>query len=319
VDRCGRRTPKPLASGTVGEVSRDLHALAARQAGVFSRADALRCGYTVDQIRHRLEVGRWLTVRRGVYAHAALSGDGPIPLHLRAAAACLVMPGAVIAKRTAAALHGVALIGEPGPVELLRGSDHHDGYDLVVRPAALPEHHVTSIRGLPVVTVARAVVDLCRGDLRDGLVAADSALHHRLVTQPQLQAVVRDCTKWPGVAAAREVVDLADGRAESALESVSRLFIHEQRLPPPRLQQWIRGFRVDFLWDGVVGEADGARKYDGRAPDALLAEKRRQERLEELGFIVVRWGWDDAVRRPEATADRIRRAIARADRLRRTA
>ena len=68
-----------------------------------------------------------------------------------------------------------------------------------------------------------------------------------------------------------------------------------------------------------MGEADGARKYDGRAPDALLAEKRRQERLEELGFIVVRWGWDDAVRRPEATADRIRRAIARADRLRRTA
>ncbi|HEU5033828.1 MAG TPA: DUF559 domain-containing protein, partial [Mycobacteriales bacterium] len=79
------------------------------------------------------------------------------------------------------------------------------------------------------------------------------------------------------------------------------------------------GYRVDFLWDGVVGEADGAKKYDGSNPGSLLAEKRRQESLEEMGFIVVRWSWDDIVHRPELTAARIRRALARAEQLRKIA
>lgn len=71
------------------------------------------------------------------------------------------------------------------------------------------------------------------------------------------------------------------------------------RLPPPQLQAEIGDEfgifvgRVDFYWPeyGVVGEADGNVKYTDCS--ALIAERRRQRRLESLGLIVVRWEWSD--------------------------
>ena len=76
------------------------------------------------------------------------------------------------------------------------------------------------------------------------------------------------------------------------------MFFNDAGLPSPEPQAWIEdedGFlvaRVDALWRNhrVIGECDGAVKYDiDAAPTMLLAEKRRQERLEDLGYIVVPW------------------------------
>jgi len=75
------------------------------------------------------------------------------------------------------------------------------------------------------------------------------------------------------------------------------------------------------LWEefGVVGEADGLLKYDDEEERlSLRLEKLRQEELEALGYIVVRWTWDDIWRRPEWVVARIRRAMAEGAR-RRTA
>src|SRR5436305_15134139 len=69
---------------------------------------------------------------------------------------------------------------------------------------------------------------------------------------------------------------------------------------------------VDFYWEefGVVGEADGLVKYDeDEHPLSLRAEKLRQEALEALNFIVVRWTWDDIWRRPDWVMMRLRRAM----------
>jgi hypothetical protein len=89
---------------------------------------------------------------------------------------------------------------------------------------------------------------------------------------------------------------LADGRRESPLESRSFVFFNDAGL---RVLSRRRGSRtrtdsslrrVDALWRNhrVIGECDGAVKYDiDAAPTMLLAEKRRQELLEDLGYIVV--------------------------------
>jgi very-short-patch-repair endonuclease len=72
-------------------------------------------------------------------------------------------------------------------------------------------------------------------------------------------------------------------------------------------------FIVDFFWEefGVIGEADGLAKYDDEEERlSLRAEKLRQEELEALGYIVVRWTWEDIWRRPEWVAKRLRRAFA---------
>lgn len=95
-----------------------------------------------------------------------------------------------------------------------------------------------------------------------------------------------------------------DGRAESALESISRLAIADLRLPVPDLQPLARdrlglaAGRLDFYWDefGVAGEADGRSKYDERP--VMVAEKERQEKMEDDALVFVRWGWDEAWFRP---------------------
>ena len=157
------------------------------------------------------------------------------------------------------------------------------------------------------------------------MVVADSALR-RGVSREQLDVVARDCARWPGVRRARAVIEFADGRAASPLESVSRVVFRDLGLPPPELQvtvardQWGNPrIIVDFCWPefGVVGEADGLLKYDDD-PDgrSLRAEKLRQEEIEALGYIVVRWTWDDIWRRPEWVVSRLRKAMADAARRR---
>jgi hypothetical protein len=127
--------------------------------------------------------------------------------------------------------------------------------------------------------------------------AIDYALHEGLLTFDELLDVLDFCRVWPRIIRARRAVQLSDSRAESPLESISRLTIGWLGLPQPDLQCVIRGEageflgRGDFYWDeyGVLGEADGRSKYDERP--VLTAEKDRQERLEDPGLVVVRWGW----------------------------
>jgi len=121
-------------------------------------------------------------------------------------------------------------------------------------------------------------------------------------------------------------VEFGDPRAESPLESISWFAMHERDLPAPELQVPLgidedgrpTGV-VDFYWEefGVIGEADGLMKYDDEdARLSLRAEKLRQEALEALGFIVVRWTWEDIWRRPDWVMMRLRRAMNTGARLR---
>jgi hypothetical protein len=117
-------------------------------------------------------------------------------------------------------------------------------------------------------------------------------------TTAQLSREALGLAAMPGVATARAVAELADGRAESPLESLSRWRLHEAGVEPPvpQVRIWIDTveWRVDFLWPecAVVGEADGRGKYR-QAPDALWREKLRQRELERAGFAVVRYSSQD--------------------------
>jgi len=62
--------------------------------------------------------------------------------------------------------------------------------------------NTTSWFGVPVMTVERAIVDLARHNRRDGLMAADAALHEQLTTSARLEATLQTAVRWPGVRAA---------------------------------------------------------------------------------------------------------------------
>ncbi|NHC46537.1 hypothetical protein [Motilibacter aurantiacus] len=225
-------------------------------------------------------------------------------------------------------LLGLPLLRPPERVEISAPTGAHrdrPGLGLVRSP--LPGHHVEVGRdGLRRTTAARTVLDLARsGAFDDAVAAADVALRHGLVTRDVLQSELVAMARWPGVRAARHVVEFADGRAESPGESLARVRLVSLGYEVD-LQVQIAGLsgtvhRVDFLIDGlVVGEFDGQVKYAdpaflrGRAPaDVLMAERRRQQDLEDAGRVVVRFDWatlhDDARlrRKVDAAVTRARR------------
>ncbi|HEU5034436.1 MAG TPA: DUF559 domain-containing protein [Mycobacteriales bacterium] len=268
-----------------------------------------------------VHLGRGVVVGRDVLTSAA-----PAVEHAqRIRSAQLRMGGVAVASHgSAALLHNLARLGRPsGRLRLTRGGGRYRRLDIDARlhVCGLPPEHVTSAYGVSATTIPRTVVDLARqGTFRSGVVVADSALHAGC-TKRELSAVTDFCRRWPGVRTAREVVAFADSRAESPLESVSRVFMLERGIPMPELQVRLGDGdrvigRVDFYWEQwrVVGEADGMLKYD--EPGALRREKLRQEALEDTGVIVVRWTWDDIWRQPDRTEARIRRALARGGRTR---
>jgi len=80
--------------------------------------------------------------------------------------------------------------------------------------------------------------------------------------------------------------------------------------------EWEQYGEVDFLWPefNVIGEADGLGKYEPderrSTRDKVRAEKRREERLGDAGYEMVRWGWEDA-NNPPRLARRVWAAFGR--------
>jgi hypothetical protein len=254
-----------------------------------------------------VERGELIRIGWGYYATADLADLIPrLPagrlLLSAAAAAAALGPAAVVSHQTAAQLHGLSLLGPPpAALSVTRppGVGSRSGRPGVcVRCAALPIEHVGGRLAVPVTTVARTVIDLARLlDFRAGVVVADSALQQKLTSKKELRAVVAACRQWPGIRSAAQVVEFADGKAESPLESLARIVFRDCGLPPPELQVEISDDefigRVDFLWREfrTIAEVDGAGKYDDRG--LAMRQLRRDKRLREAGYEVVHFDWKE--------------------------
>lgn len=293
----------------------------------FRFAQARAAGWTRAQIATAIRRGTWTVLERGVYISTTdLEGLDPRGLHLvRVCAAQLLRgPDWLAARRSAAVVYGMPLIGTaPDVPQLLVSAEVASG-----RPRT--RHHrvgVVAVRdrwghaGVRVTSPQRMVCDIGRDEpFRNGVVVADAVLRHGLPRE-ELERCCSSMAGWPGVRAAREVIAFADGRAESPLESISRCAVHDLGIEPPepQVEIWVGGeliARVDFLWRRwkTIGEADGFGKYgvtDGERASRWAEQKRRTERLEDLGFEVVHWGWQEAWRPAGVLDARLQRAFAR--------
>jgi hypothetical protein len=84
-----------------------------------------------------------------------------------------------------------------------------------------------------VTTPARTVVDVARTSRGQGLVLADAALHMKLATETGLAEVIAGCGPSVRISQARIIVAAANALAESALESLTRLFLSDFGFPLP--------------------------------------------------------------------------------------
>jgi hypothetical protein len=272
---------------------------------VFDRTALRRIGWSDPAVARALTSGYLARPRRGWYARPGADAD-------RAAAHAVAhaRAGTVLSDRTATMMHGLPIVGARTPVPELtvppRWPGNASGAHL--RRATLRPEDVTVVDGVLVTSIARTLVDLGRHrSTACAVVALDAALHDGRVTIDEIEAVLRNCWNWPGIRRAQRAVRLADARAESPLESVSRLVMGWLGLPPPQLQPLILDrygapvARLDFYWDefGVAGESDGRAKYR-KNEDERDNEKDRQEHLEDDNLHFARWGWDTAWRRVEA-------------------
>jgi hypothetical protein len=302
---------------------------------VFTRAEALRAGFDIPTINARVRRGDWTCLRRGVYAETARLPAAPAARHAAdvAAAVRATRQDVVGSHESAAVVHELTTFTRyDGPPTLSRLREPRqcrpDGTSVAGLVSHVPPHHRTELLGAAVTTAARTAVDLARkGPSLSAVVVLDSALR-RDVPRAELEEVLRVARGWPGSRTAAQLVAFADGRAESALESVGRYRMWQLGLPKPELQiplydaLGLMGY-PDFVWEDlrVIAEADGLLKYrtddpdappDLRDRDALALEKQREDRFRDAGYEVFRFTWEIAVHRTVVLEQRAQRAFARA-------
>jgi len=190
---------------------------------------------------------------------------------------------------------------------------------IVHREALLPSEIVRR-RGLRVTSPLRTTADLGRRlPLVEAVVAVDMALHAGLVTLDQLTTWVAANSWRRGIARLRRVIELAEPRSESAMESRLRVLLVRARLPRPEAQtpiyesQGLFVARVDLFYPDVRL----AIEYDGGTHrERLVQDDRRQNSLLRLGVTLLRYTAPDVLETPQRVALEVRAELARLRRLR---
>ena len=297
---------------------------------VMHRFDLLADGITDAEIKSARGSGVWTRVHRGVYCESeSLAGlNEEERYRLRSIAVARRSPRLVLSHQSAAVMLGLPLWKAPlDRVHLIRAADGggRAGPGRVVHMGRLAPAELGRVAGTPVTSPSRTLIDVaCSTSFATTVVAADAALRCRLVTPDELAAALAKTEHRRGAAAARRALRFADGRCESVGESLLRLAMHQARLPEPELQVLIIGTdgsviaRADLGYPelGVLIEFDGAIKYSKllqpgeSAHDAVLAEKIREDRIRDLGYVVVRVMWAE-LHDPAAVAVKINAALAR--------
>jgi very-short-patch-repair endonuclease len=282
----------------------------------------LRAFFSARQVERLLATGRLVAMRRGVYRCAGV----PVTWELCVLAAVLAAgPDAAASFRTAAALWGLRYCRRPGVIELtvpaprwvrLPGVRCH-------RTGKLRPGHVQVLRGIPVLSVARTIVDLSWVVPRPILERiVDDALRRGLLTVEELRRVYEDvCGKGHRKTTVVRAIllDRLHGFAPGGSDLELRVLRWaEQAARPHRV---VRQHRV------VVGGR--RRRIDGAIPDLLIAievkgfdphatmrtvfddDSVRENELELAGWLVLRF--TSRARRAEVF-DTVARAVARRER-----
>ena len=265
----------------------------------FTRREADEHGISKDVLARLVREGAARRVLKGVYVDNARSDT----LQLRAEALALVLPDfAVVCDRTAAWLHGADIVGPSGlhqvpPVDVLRlrGSTRIRRVECRGSTRTLDTAtDIEVVNGVSVTTALRTALDLGRLLRRDQAIGAlDALMRVGKFTVDDMRAELPRFRGHRWVIQLRELVPLADARADSPAESLTRLRLHDAGLPRPEVQWRICNaigvllHLLDLAYPGIklAVEYDGEEFHtsdEDRAKDAA-----RRAHLRKLGWTVV--------------------------------
>jgi very-short-patch-repair endonuclease len=289
--------------GRIAQLARAQHGLV--------RLEQLRAlGLTAAAVRKRVERGRLLTVRRGVYA-VGLAPLGAEARWLAAAWSC--GPEAVVSHRTGAAAWGIrrttsAVIDVTVPSRA--GKLNGAGIRLH-RVARLVE--VTEREGIPVTEWARTVLDLAAVlPPRDVELALERSEQLRLFDLTALERTLHDNSGRPGCAVLRSVLRearIGETATKNDLEEAMLILCRRYGLPRPQVNVPVGPYEADFLWRKqlLIAETDGWETHGTRA--AFEDDRARDAALMAMGFRVVRFTYRQVLRRPREVAATLARLL----------
>jgi very-short-patch-repair endonuclease len=217
----------------------------------------------------RLRAGVCVRLFRGVYA------DGGVPVDdvLRIRAAAMSAGQHLVAVReSAAVVHGFGVL-DASTVHLAGNVTEpaRSQPGLVVHGMKLAPGEITTVEDVRVTNADRTVVDIARTlPATDALATVDAALRIGACTPESLANQTEQERRLRGIVAARRLVSLGNGLAESPMESRLRMRILDAGLPAPILQWQVVdrfggfAYRLDLAWPKwrVGVEYDGAGHLD---------------------------------------------------------
>lgn len=289
-----------------------LYRTIAAQGGVFTTTQA-RERLTEGEVRRLVASGRW---RRSRWRGVLVDGELPdTPALLVRAAALLVGPDLVACHSTAAQLWGFDVLGPStlhflGPAQLANRSRP----GIQVHPSNLGTADAVLVDGVWCTPPARTACDVVRLTAPiDGLPTLDAVLRAGRCTPEDLQAAAAGQAGLRQVVRLRQLVPLADARAESPMESRMRWRFVAGGLPAPDLQVEVRVDRgsryLDTGWRArrVAAEFDGLVAHGSR--EQLRQDRHRANQLTGTGWTSFHFTDQDVYRRPELMVATVARAL----------
>lgn len=273
----------------------------------FSLDEAREHGLTKHQL-----VGRsWRRIGAGFYAWRGIADNPTVVL----IAAQRRLPGsAAFSGRTAAWLHGLDVPPcDPVEVTLPPESRIAHAAGISIRRAKLRADEVSIRNGLRTTSIVRAVADIGRrSSIVEAVAALDAALHKRLLNLRHLKTWLESYSRFPGTARLRRVIELAEPATESVMETRLRLLLVLAGLPRPDAQ-----IRLHDDAGRFVGRPDLyyplqhlAIEYDGSTHrDRLTADNRRQNRMINAGYRLLRFSAADVLSAPDSVVSLVKQAL----------
>lgn len=294
--------------------------LADLHGGVFTTAQAYAIGHGRKSLLALQTEKAIVSLGRSAYAVAGAVPDDPVERHTVSVRAALLMyPDAAPCGASLLAYKGVAGWGLPlDRVDLVRPVDKEVLTQMCRLRPPHPLLRPVDTEGPEPVAKALALTAIDHG-FAPAVVSADDALRRDLTTAASLGSVVEALDRWPYASRAHTMLALTDGRSESVGESRLRMllrFADIDVVPQVRIEDppgsGLLVARVDFLVEGtnIIVEFDGKVKYAAGDPEVVWKEKRREDRLRRLGYVVIRVVWSD-LEQPAQLLARIRAEIAR--------
>jgi hypothetical protein len=299
-------------------VEEEVARIASARHGVVTRAQLLDAGITRREIGWRLRRGDLIRVHRGVYrvGHRAPSIEATYLAAVLAAG-----DGALLCGRAAAHLLGLVKGEAPAPEVIARTERHVEGVKTHRSRAHPPGAHpsgaagdgrdATVVRGIPVTTVPRTLVDISSKVSLDALARACHEAGVRYGATPNsVEALLARRPGSPGAKRLRRVLNGDVHVTLSKLEAHFLELLRNEHLPLPVTNARVGGRRVDCRWPDhhLTVELDSYRFHNSR--HSWEQDRRREREARARGDDFRRYTYGDVLEYPRVMLEELCERLA---------